>query len=201
MATRQAPQKTLTRPAADLLTVARGLFYKRGYDATAVQDIVDGAGVTKGAFYHHFASKEEVLKRIFDEHLDRQLGVLQAVLGSDLRPLDALKAVMVGVVGGLDEQHETVSVVMREHRALSARSSRSLTRKRERWQAGLQTIIQDGVREGDIADWVDVALVTRGIIGLCFWASEWFDPSGPLSAQEVADTYARMVLDGLRAAR
>ena len=42
------------------------LFYQRGYQATGVQDIVDRAGYTKGALYHYFKSKEDLLLEIHD---------------------------------------------------------------------------------------------------------------------------------------
>ena len=40
------------------------LFYQHGYEATSVQEIVDRASVTKGALYHYFRSKEELLLEI-----------------------------------------------------------------------------------------------------------------------------------------
>jgi AcrR family transcriptional regulator len=44
-----------------LLSAARDLFLERGYDATPVRKIADKSGVTIGAFYGHFASKQAVL--------------------------------------------------------------------------------------------------------------------------------------------
>lgn len=48
----------------ELLDAALELFYKRGYDKTSVNDIIAKVGVTKGAFYYHFKSKDEVLDTI-----------------------------------------------------------------------------------------------------------------------------------------
>ncbi len=59
-----------------ILDVAGELFAGHGYDATSVADICAQAGVTKGAFYHHFASKQAV----FLELRDRWLGPLEAQL-------------------------------------------------------------------------------------------------------------------------
>ena len=44
-----------------LLRHAIILFAQRGFDATSVQDIVDAANVTKGAFYYYFTSKDDLL--------------------------------------------------------------------------------------------------------------------------------------------
>lgn len=44
-----------------ILDVAEKLFYTKGYEATSVQDILDVLDTSKGSFYHHFESKEQVL--------------------------------------------------------------------------------------------------------------------------------------------
>lgn len=56
-----------------ILDVSLRLFLEKGYEETTVLDIVnDLGGLTRGAFYHHFNSKEEVLdalgNRMFDEN-------------------------------------------------------------------------------------------------------------------------------------
>lgn len=42
----------------DILEAATKLFLQRSYDAVSIKDITEAVGVTKGAFYHHFSSKE-----------------------------------------------------------------------------------------------------------------------------------------------
>lgn len=45
-----------------ILNVSTKLFFEKGYDETSLQDIIDGlGGMTKGAIYHHFRSKEDIL--------------------------------------------------------------------------------------------------------------------------------------------
>lgn len=56
-----------------ILDVSKKLFLTKGYEETTIQDIVDElGGLSKGAIYHHFKSKEDILKvlegRIFDEN-------------------------------------------------------------------------------------------------------------------------------------
>lgn len=50
-----------------ILEAAQRLFLEKGYDNTTIQDIVDQlGGLTKGAVYHHFKSKEEILDKVSD---------------------------------------------------------------------------------------------------------------------------------------
>lgn len=62
---RQAVKRAATR--ARLLAAARDLFLTDGYEATTTRAILDRAGSSKGAMYHHFASKAEMLEDIFRE--------------------------------------------------------------------------------------------------------------------------------------
>lgn len=49
---------------SELLDCAQTLFFERGYERTTISDIIDKAGVSKGGFYHHFSSKEEMLEAL-----------------------------------------------------------------------------------------------------------------------------------------
>jgi len=48
----------------ELLDCAQQLFFSRGYENTTVNDVIDKAGVSKGAFYHYFDAKEELLEAL-----------------------------------------------------------------------------------------------------------------------------------------
>jgi len=53
-----------------ILEVATQLFSKTGYDATGVAEICQAAGVSKGAFYHHFPTKQAVFMELLDSYLN-----------------------------------------------------------------------------------------------------------------------------------
>ena len=64
MARNKSPEETVAR----ILEVARRLFMEKGYDNTTIQDIVDQlGGLSKGAVYHHFKSKEEIMDAVCDQ--------------------------------------------------------------------------------------------------------------------------------------
>lgn len=63
MARNKYPEVTVER----ILDAAQKLFLEKGYDHTTIQDIVDELGdLTKGAVYHHFKSKEEIMDAVGD---------------------------------------------------------------------------------------------------------------------------------------
>jgi AcrR family transcriptional regulator len=63
--TRTQAQRT-EATTAQLVEAARSLFAANGYEGTALDDVVAAAGVTKGALYHHFGSKRDLFRAVFE---------------------------------------------------------------------------------------------------------------------------------------
>lgn len=55
------------------------LFLCRSYEAVSISEISKAIGFTKGALYHHFASKEDLFKAVIDKHLEMRIGAVQDV--------------------------------------------------------------------------------------------------------------------------
>ncbi len=109
----QAERTEATRGA--LLAAARRLFAERGYDGVSAEQVVRAAGVTRGALYHHFGGKPELLDAVY-EQLEREVTerIARVVLGSELEsPLEAMRA---GVGAFLDEcaQPEVRQIVLHD---------------------------------------------------------------------------------------
>ncbi|SEO54260.1 transcriptional regulator, TetR family [Duganella sp. CF517] len=68
-----------------IVTAGMTLFHSKGFNATSVQDITDAAGVPKGSFYNHFASKEELGVEVLQRYAD-QAGEIGALLGASSLP-------------------------------------------------------------------------------------------------------------------
>jgi TetR/AcrR family transcriptional regulator, transcriptional repressor for nem operon len=52
----------------NILSTSETLFLEKGYDKTSMQDIVNASGVSKGAIFHHFKSKEAIFNAVMDKH-------------------------------------------------------------------------------------------------------------------------------------
>ena len=86
----QAERSATTRGA--LLEAARSLFAERGFAGAGREEIAERAGVTRGALYHHFASKHELFAAVVEE-MEAELGerlVTAATSAED--PLEQLRA-------------------------------------------------------------------------------------------------------------
>lgn len=80
---KKVAQGNATRDA--LVAAAREEFGTRGYADASVDDIVHRAGVTKGAFYHHFSSKQALFLRVF-ENVKKELSRAAFVVHVDHEP-------------------------------------------------------------------------------------------------------------------
>lgn len=63
MARNKYPEQTLEL----ILSVSAKLFTERGYEKTSIQDIIEEVGMSKGAIYHHFKSKEDILDAVMEQ--------------------------------------------------------------------------------------------------------------------------------------
>lgn len=64
MARNKYPEQTVEK----ILEIAGRLFWTKGYEQTSIQDIVDELGMSKGAIYHHFKNKEQILNQLCDSY-------------------------------------------------------------------------------------------------------------------------------------
>jgi AcrR family transcriptional regulator len=92
MARNKYPEQTVEK----ILDVAEQLFLEKGYDNTTIQDIVDSLdGLTKGAIYHHFDSKEAILSAIEGRIFDNDNPFKKVSNDSKLNGLEKLQKAIV----------------------------------------------------------------------------------------------------------
>ena len=102
MSVQQRGEETRTR----ILDVAQEAFARYGYDATGVAEICRRAGVTKGGFYHHFPSKQDVFLEMLErwlEGMDQELQVMRSgeeTVPDELRAMTAMVPAVFQEAGG-----------------------------------------------------------------------------------------------------
>ncbi|OBJ10551.1 hypothetical protein A5624_15405 [Mycobacterium sp. 1482292.6] len=79
---------------AHILAAARRCFVRDGFHGTSMQDLVDEAGVSSGAVYRYFPSKDAVIETIAAENLDQVVNVIRASIGDGLTAEAAIGAVL-----------------------------------------------------------------------------------------------------------
>lgn len=87
---RQAARSASTQ--AKLIRAARTLFARRGYAAVGTEEIVRRAGLTRGALYHQFPSKQELFLAVYEQVEQELTERVAGTLGEQPGPLAAMRA-------------------------------------------------------------------------------------------------------------
>lgn len=94
------PEQTVEK----ILEASRDLFMEKGYDETSLQDIVSRLQMTKGAIYHHFQSKEDILNRILEIYYNDIAWFTQICENKNWNGRKKLEQVFFHELGNLEKQ-------------------------------------------------------------------------------------------------
>jgi AcrR family transcriptional regulator len=75
-----------------LVAVARQRFSEQGYSATSIEDIVQRAGVAKGALYHHFSGKDALFRAVYESVLADVVSAVMAAASAEQEPWASVRA-------------------------------------------------------------------------------------------------------------
>ncbi|MFE9249229.1 TetR/AcrR family transcriptional regulator [Streptomyces sp. NPDC007088] len=181
-----------------LLAAATHLFAEQGYDRTSVQEIVEAAGVTKGALYHYFGSKEDLLQEVYARVLRLQQERLDAFAGSAEPVGERLRAAAADVVVTTIDNLDDAAIFFRSMHHLSPEKNKEVRAERRRYHERFRALIEEGQRQGVFSAATPADLVVDYHFGSVHHLSTWYRPGGPLAPQEVADHLADLLLRALR---
>ncbi len=192
-----------TVPAASvpqrLLAVATHLFAEKGFEGTSVQEIVDTAGVTKGAMYHYFDSKDDLLYEIYHGLLAMQTARLEQIAAGGGTADERLWAAAADVIGISFAHMDELIVFFRSMHMLSRDKRLAVRAQRRGYHERFRALVEEGQRAGLFKPGLPADLVVQFFFGAVHQISAWYHSDGPLRAEEVAEYYVGLLLDGLRA--
>ncbi|MGA6162176.1 TetR/AcrR family transcriptional regulator [Amycolatopsis magusensis] len=181
-----------------LLSVATKLFAKKGFDRTSVQEIVEAAGVTKGAMYHYFGSKDDLLYEIYARVLREQTDQLERLMAGDAPLAERLSAaasdVVVSTIANLDD----ATIFMQSMHHLSPEKQKSVRAERRKYHERFRSLIEEGQSSGEFRADKPADVVLDFFFGGVHHLGSWYRRSGSMSAQQVGDHYADLLLSALR---
>jgi AcrR family transcriptional regulator len=181
-----------------ILDAAVALFAEQGYDATSVQQVVVRAGVTKGALYHYFAAKEDLLFEIYSDLLVSQLAGLDRILALGLPPEAALRAIIDDLVATTAEHATAAAVFKREESRLGQQRWQQLQTDWRRYQDAVRGLLRQAQSDGVFSTAASPEVVSWAIFGLTTTLPTWYRPDGPKKPADISRELADFVLAGLR---
>ena len=184
----------------ELLELAATMFAERGLRATTVRDIADSAGILSGSLYHHFSSKEEMVDEVLRGFLDWLFDRYQEIVATEPNPLERLKGLFMASFEAIEHRHSQVVIYQDEAKRLSSQGRFSYVEERNKEQRKMwMDVLNQGIEEGYFRPDLNVDLVYRFIRDTTWVSVRWYQPGGPLTAEQAGRQYLAIVLGGINA--
>ncbi len=156
----------MTRRREEILAAAKVCFAREGFHATSMRDIYRECGLSPGAVYNHFASKEEIVRALGEERL-REAQARREALELVEDPIEALRLLAAGTREELGREEDLLLELQLAAEALRDESIAEVSRKT--FDATLETVvglIGRAQGTGHVDPSVDADALGRVLIGL-----------------------------------
>lgn len=190
-----------TRPPVEAIRAAAfAQFAERGYPVVTVRDIMKACGLTQGALYNHFKSKDELLHDIIaSTQAELERLCLQAVAGAGDDPRAKLSAFVRAYVMRHCRLRVEALVANREISWLDPDRVADIRRSRRAIRDIVVTIMLEGIERGvfdppKIDGRQDLKAMAMALLDQCTHVSMWYAPGGEVSEDQMARLYAEMAL-------
>jgi AcrR family transcriptional regulator len=181
----------------EILLGASRVFRARGLHATRMRDIAAELGVAVGQLYYYFAGKQELLAFCQEDALAGLLELAGRVRAEEGSPEARLRRLAAEHVVLLNEGTPG-SLAHLEVEALEGRWRRAIQARRDRYEAALRELVDEGIAAGVFRP-LDSRVAARAILGALNWTVKWFRPDGGRSAREIGEEIAALLVRGLLA--
>ena len=176
-----------------LLAAAAKLFNQKGYERTTVRDLATAVGIQSGSIFHHFKTKEAILKAVMMETIlyntDKMRIKLELAKNSKEEILALIHCELESIIG---ETGDAMAVLVYEWRSLSDANQSDILKLRDEyetlWLNALNKAKQEGFLEGD------VFIKRRFLTGALSWSKTWFKKEGDISIDTLAKEALSLVL-------
>ncbi|MBE2225168.1 MAG: TetR/AcrR family transcriptional regulator [Anaerolineae bacterium] len=194
-------QNSQKKREAEVYAVAARLFATKGFHATRMQDIADELGMQKGSLYYYFNSKDDLLKELVTGSIQEAQDSLQTILDSDQSPKQKLALAITEHLRIL-QQNADLHLINAQEILMSLDEETAVTTntRLKNYENIWSAIVQEGIDTGDFRPDLDQKIIVKALLGLCNSTLTWFEPTGRLSNQQIAQIYTELMINGLQSA-
>ena len=176
-----------------LLNEAARLFRDKGYERTTVRDLAAAVGIQSGSLFHHFRTKEEILKAVMVETIRLNTALMQAAADQAESAREKLRALVRAELESINGQTgEAMAVLVFEWRSLSASSQAEVLELRDIYEKLWLDVLDALKREGALK--AEPFVVRRMLTGALSWTVTWYKPErGGLTLDGLTDQVMAMM--------
>ncbi|RRH76183.1 TetR/AcrR family transcriptional regulator [Falsigemmobacter faecalis] len=182
----------------NILRSAARLFAEKGFPMATIVDLAHACQSSRGALYHYFGSKEEILAEIISTHVGTMLRALEEVSEQRLAPQDHLRALARQIMY-LNATHKNEQVVLLNDWSLLEPPVVADIAARQR---KIVALIRDALTRVDVQHRMTsrtASTYAMSLLGSLNYTYIWFDPEGPVRSEDYADQVVDVFLNGFLA--
>ena len=170
-----------------LLKEAARLFRDKGYERTTVRDLAAAVGIQSGSLFHHFRTKEEILKAVMVETIRLNTALMYAAMEQAGTLREKLRALVRAELESINGQTgEAMAVLVYEWRSLSEESQAEVLALRDHYEGLWLSVLEQLRTEGSID--AEPFIVRRMLTGALSWTVTWYRPErGGLTLDGLTD--------------
>jgi AcrR family transcriptional regulator len=179
-----------------ILRAAEKLFSEKGFHGTGMSDIERSVRLGRGAIYYHIGNKETLLFDITIRRIEHLNNYADEVLRLTSEPAEKARLLARAIVHDIADHRHATRIFYREWQWLTGEYRDRVVAAADRFEQAWVRILDEGAAQGSLAG--RRHLTVKGVLGLFNSIYLWYDPSGPMSPDEIADELVDLLLDGLR---
>ena len=179
-----------------ILKTATKIFCEKTYHGTTLQDIADAVGMLKGSLYYYISSKEQLLADIILDAVHTLNEDLARVENANLDPVERLRQIVREHVKFNALYRESGTLFLTERNVISSLAMTELMEIFNRRDKLVARTLSEAIEIGAYQP-VDVRIAALAIVGMCNSVLWWYQPSGRLSYDEIANTFFKLIHQGL----
>ena len=173
------------------------LFRDKGYPAATMRDLADRVGLKQASsLYNHVKSKEEILQNICFDNAQKFIEGMEAIEQSNESILGKIQQLIRLHVRIATEDLTSITVFNDEWRHLSEPHLSSFLKLRRDYEERFKQLIESGIDQG-IFKHLDSTIVLYSMLSSVRWLHHWYRSDRELKADDIAQTIATLLLDGL----
>ncbi|HCP57508.1 MAG TPA: TetR family transcriptional regulator [Pseudomonas sp.] len=176
-----------------LLQMAAHLFRSKGFDRTTVRDLAGAVGIQSGSIFHHFKSKDEILRSVMEETIRYNTALMRDALGQAAstreRMLALIRCELQSIMGGTGE---AMAVLVYEWRSLSDDGQQFILALRDEYEQIWLDVLEEARVQGEFSG--DPFIIRRFLTDALSWTNTWFRSEGPMSLDQLAEQALTLVI-------
>lgn len=182
-----------------LLKAAIDLFYKKGYSSSSNREIATKAKISNSVIYHYFKNKEEMLTEIINIAINDLLIILDDIQERIEDPVQCLKEMLrAHLVDWFLKRKKEAKIIVTESDWLTGKRKEQNKITQRKIYAIYKEKLNEIKASGLLID-ADLTVVCFSMMGIITQSIRWYNESGPLTKEQVAQSVIEFVFNGILA--